>query len=130
MNLKEYQELAKMTAKKFDNQESELSSWGLGISGEAGDVASCIKKVLFHKNESVKDGIKENLGDMMWYAAMICNVYGWDFQKVLEENIEKLKARYPQGKFTYEDAQRGGTMVKWSGENSESKVVGGENDNP
>ena len=96
----------------------------MGIAGEAGDVASCIKKVLFHKNEAVKDGIKENLGDTMWYIAMICNVYGWSLEDILKQNIEKLKARYPKGEFTYEDAQRRGTMIKWSGE-EDAKEIGG-----
>ena len=114
MNLKEYQQLCKVTAKKMENKDLELSNWGLGVAGEAGDIASCIKKVVFHKNEAVKEGIKENIGDMMWYASMICNSLGWDFEEVLEENIKKLNARYPQG-FTEKDAQRGGTMVKWSG---------------
>ena len=115
MDLKEYQELAKVTAKKFDNPEVEIATWGLGITGEAGDVASCIKKTFAHKND-VKEGIKENLGDMFWYAAMICNFFDWNLQDVLKMNIEKLKKRYSQGKFTIEDARREGTMVKWSGE--------------
>ena len=41
---------------------------------------------------------------------MICNFFGWDFNEILEKNIEKLKARYPNG-FTIEDAQR--KMVDW-----------------
>ncbi len=123
MDLKEYQKLCELTAKKFDNQESELSSWGLGVAGEAGDIASCIKKLLFHKNDSIKEGIKENIGDMLWYTSMICNSLGWDFEKILEENIKKLKERYPQG-FTEKDAQRGGTMIKWSGTEGEVKEVG------
>ena len=127
MNLKEYQELCKLTAKKFDNQESELSSWGLGVAGEAGDIASCIKKLLFHKNEAIKDGIKENVGDVIWYVAMICNVLGWNLDEILEENIKKLKERYPQG-FTEKDAQRGGTMVKWSGQHDEIKEIGNNED--
>ena len=43
-SLKEYQELCKATAKKFETPEKEILTWGLGIAGEAGDVASCIKK--------------------------------------------------------------------------------------
>jgi len=121
MNLKEYQELAKITAKKFDNPEVEIATWGLGITGEAGDVASCIKKTFAHKND-VKDGIKENIGDMFWYTAMICNFFNWDLQEILNMNIEKLRKRYPQGKFTIEDARRGGTMVKWSGEGQVQEV--------
>lgn len=113
MNLKEYQELCKKTAKKFENPDLEISTWGLGIAGEAGDVASCIKKTFAHKNSVIESGIKENIGDTLWYVAMICNFFRWDMEKVLEENVEKLKKRYPQG-FTLKDAQRNGTMIDWN----------------
>jgi NTP pyrophosphatase (non-canonical NTP hydrolase) len=84
----------------------------MGISGEAGDVASCIKKTYFHKNDQTA-GIRENLGDTMWYIAMICNYYGWNLEDVMAENISKLKKRYPNG-FTFKDAQRNGTMIDWN----------------
>ena|SRR4030042_278235 len=116
MNLNEYQKFCRTTAKKFRDKKEELCNWGLGITGEAGDIASCIKKLIFHKNIAVKDGIKENIGDVFWYAAMICNNLGWDLEEILNENAEKLKARYPGG-FTEKDAQRNGTMIKWSGNN-------------
>ena len=126
MGLKEYQEACEVTAKKdFNTKDEELGCWGLGVVGEAGDIASCIKKLLFHKNEGIKDGIKENIGDMMWYTAMICNVLGWSLSEILEENLDKLKARYPQG-FTEKAAQRGGTMVKWSGTEEDPKIIGDE----
>lgn len=112
MNLKEYQELCKKTAKKFETKEKEILTWGLGITGEAGDVASCIKKTFAHNNDQ-RGGIKENLGDTLWYAAMICNFFNWDFNKVLEENIAKLKKRYPDG-FTIKDAKRNDTKIDWS----------------
>ena len=114
MDLKEYQELCKKTAKKFVNDEKEILTWGLGITGEAGDVASCIKKVHAHGNEGMKEGVKENLGDTLWYIAMICNFYGWDLQQILKENITKLEKRYSKGKFSLKDAQRDGTKVDWS----------------
>jgi len=111
-NLKEYQELCKRTAKKFRNKEKELFTWGLGIAGEAGDIAGCIKKTLSHGNNQ-KQGIKENIGDTLWYAAMICNYFNWDMDKVLEENIQKLKKRHPKG-FTIKTARRKGTRVDWN----------------
>lgn len=46
VNLKKYQILCKATAKRFDAPKEEILTWGLGIAGEAGDVASCIKKTL------------------------------------------------------------------------------------
>ena len=116
MNLNKYQKLCEITSKKSDNKEMEISCWELGVSGEAGDIASCIKKLIFHKNESIKDGIKENIGDIMWYTAMICNWFEWNFEEILDENIKKLKERYPHG-FTEKDAQRNGAMTKWSGVN-------------
>jgi len=112
MNLKEYQDICKKTAKKFDSPELEISTWGLGITGEAGDVASCIKKTFAHKNDK-KEGIRENIGDMFWYAAMICNFFNWDMEEVLKENLEKLGQRYPEG-FTEKDAQREGKMIDWN----------------
>ena len=114
MELDEYQEACKRTSKKFASSETEIATWGLGIAGEAGDVASCIKKTFVQKNEFVKDGIKGNIGDMIWYAAMICSCFGWKLSDCLRKNVDKLKARYPDG-FKFKDAQRGGAMVKWSG---------------
>ena len=49
----------------------------------------------------------------MWYLAMICNFFGWDFEEVLAENIAKLKKRYPKG-FTKKHASRGGTRIDWN----------------
>ncbi len=111
-NLREYQKLCKRTAKKFENKEKEIFTWGLGIAGEAGDVAGCIKKTFAHDNDQ-KEGIKENIGDMLWYAAMICNFFNWDFNEVLEENIEKLQKRYPKG-FTVKTAKRKGKRIDWN----------------
>ena len=111
MNLKEYQEFCKLTAKEFETKREEILTWGLGITGEAGDVASCIKKTYQHDNDQT-NGIKENLGDMLWYASMICNFFGWSLQEIMDNNAEKLKKRYPNG-FTINDAKRDGKMIDW-----------------
>ena len=112
MNLKEYQKLCKKTAKKFDRKEDEILNWGLGITGEAGDVAGCIKKTFFYDNDQ-RDGIKENLGDTLWYIVMVCNFFDWDIEEILEENIKKLEKRYPKG-FTEKDARRNGKRIDWN----------------
>ncbi len=112
-NLKEYQEMCKKTAKVFDTKQEEILTWGLGIAGEAGDVASCIKKTFAHDNDKTH-GIRENIGDTLWYMAMICNFFKWDFQEILKENLEKLNKRYTEGKFTTEHAGRKGTMIDWN----------------
>ena len=111
--LKEYQELCKLTAKKdFKSPSEEIMCWGLGVVGEAGDIAGCIKKTFAHGNDQ-KTGIRENVGDTLWYIAMICNFFGWDMQDILNENLAKLKARFPQG-FTTEAASRNNTRIDWN----------------
>jgi NTP pyrophosphatase (non-canonical NTP hydrolase) len=112
MNLKAYQQLCKKTAKKFADPEKEIMTWGLGITGEAGDVAACIKKTFFHDNDQ-KTGIRENLGDTLWYMAMICNFFNWNLEEILAENQDKLKKRYPHG-FNEKDAGRRGTKIDWN----------------
>ncbi len=104
MKLKEYQKLCKKTAKKFENKEKEILTWGLGIAGEAGDVAGCIKKTFSHEDNQ-KNGIRENLGDTIWYVAMICDFFGWDIEDILKENIKKLQKRHPKG-FSKETAKK------------------------
>ncbi len=109
-SLKEYQKLCKQTAQKFKDKDKEILTWGLGLSGEAGDVAGCIKKTISHKNDQ-KDGIKENIGDTLWYMAMISNFFNWDMEEILANNIKKLEKRYPKG-FTKNKAKRKG--VDWN----------------
>lgn len=113
--IKKYQEDCKRTVRDFPSKDVEIMTWGLGIAGEAGDVAGCIKKTVAHKNDQIA-GIKENLGDTLWYIAMICNFYGWNLEDVFNENMEKLLKRYPGG-FTEKDASRGGTRVDWNESN-------------
>jgi len=112
-NLNNYQKLCRKTAKKFNSKEKEILTWGLGLTGEAGDVAGCIKKTFAHDNDQ-RAGIRENIGDMMWYAAMICNFFGWKLEDVLGDNIKKLTKRYSCGQFTTKHARRKGMRVDWN----------------
>jgi len=109
IDLEEYQKFVKKVAKKFKNPSEEIMTWGLGITGEAGDVASCIKKTFAHGNDQ-KAGIRENIGDTFWYMAAISNFFGWDIEEIIGENMVKLKKRYPKG-FTNIKAKR--KMVDW-----------------
>ncbi|WGF40274.1 MULTISPECIES: nucleoside triphosphate pyrophosphohydrolase family protein [Lysinibacillus] len=94
MNLNEYQLLATRTAAKHDN---ELVNYGLGIAGEAGEVADLIKKAMFHGHVIDHVEVKKELGDVMWYLANIARLAGLSLDEIAEANIEKLKKRYPDG---------------------------------
>lgn len=69
----------------------------LGLSGEAGETLDMIKKWIFHEKELDIDHLEKELGDVMWYVAMICNSFGFNLDEILQKNIDKLRSRYPEG---------------------------------
>lgn len=74
-----------------------------GLVGEVGELDDMIKKWIFHETPLNVEHAKRELGDALWYAAMMCHCFGWDMDEIMQLNIEKLKARYPLG-FTPEAA--------------------------
>lgn len=68
-----------------------------GLSGEAGELADMIKKWIFHNSDLDENHAKKELGDVMWYVAMICESFGWSLDEIMLMNIDKLKKRYPEG---------------------------------
>ena len=69
----------------------------LGLAGEVGELNDMIKKWVFHEKELDETHLKKELGDVMWYVAMMCQSMGWELDDVLQLNIDKLIARYPEG---------------------------------
>lgn len=68
-----------------------------GLSGEVGELTDMVKKWIFHEKELDDDHAKKELGDVMWYIAMICESFGWSLDEIMKMNIDKLKKRYPDG---------------------------------
>lgn len=69
----------------------------LGLSGETGELCDIIKKWVFHEKQFDEEHAKKELGDVMWYVAMMCHAFGWNLDDILEMNVEKLLNRYPEG---------------------------------
>ena len=69
----------------------------LGLAGESGELIDLIKKWIFHGKPLDTEHAKKELGDVCWYIAMIAHSFGWDLDEILKMNIDKLKARYPEG---------------------------------
>ncbi len=97
MTIKDYQELSQRTLnKKLDHNEL-LANMALGISGESGEVADIIKKYLYQGHAfNLAETINE-LGDIMFYIANLCNVLKIDLEDVMHNNLMKLRHRYPEG---------------------------------
>ena len=101
MKMNEYQELSARTANKH---EEELLNYGLGLAGEAGEVADLIKKHRFHGHDLPKEEIRKELGDVLWYLSQLARLSELDLGEVAIFNIEKLKRRYPEG-FSEKDSR-------------------------
>ena len=81
---------------------SLLLTGGIGLSSEAGELNEIIKKCIFQgkpMNEETVFHLKRELGDIMWYWITSCRALDLDPNEVIEENINKLKSRYPGGEF-------------------------------
>ena len=83
--------------------------YGLGLVGEAGEVAEKLKKhfrddlepggdvtgVVLHPER--KEAIKKELGDVLWYVARLACYVGYDLDEIAQDNIEKLRSRMDRG---------------------------------
>lgn len=76
---------------------AELLNGCLGLAGESGEFLDEVKKWIFHEKQLDKEHLEKELGDVLWYVAMICKAMGWDLDEVMKKNVKKLQARYPEG---------------------------------
>lgn len=75
----------------------------IGITTEAGELLDAVKKYIFYGRELDVVNIKEEIGDLMYYSALLADEFGFNLNLILQNNIEKLRARYPE-KFTEDSA--------------------------
>lgn len=90
----EYQKLA---ARTMNPSVLEPTYHALhGMVGEIGELHSLYQKV-YQGHELNDEHLKKELGDLLWFIAEYCTCKGWNLEDVMNLNIEKLKARYPDG---------------------------------
>ena len=91
----DYQRSAMRTA--GDDEESYLLNGVMGLCGESGEVIDLVKKHLHQGHELDPVKIVEELGDVLWYCALIAEAVGATLSEVMLTNIKKLEERYPSG---------------------------------
>jgi NTP pyrophosphatase (non-canonical NTP hydrolase) len=79
---------------RFTEDNIRLLHAAIGMSTEAGETLDALKKHLFYGKPLDRVNLKEEMGDLFWYLAIMADVLEVDFATVMERNIEKLKARY------------------------------------
>lgn len=68
---------------------------GLGLSTESGEFLDALKKHIFYGKPLDHTNLLEEVGDLLWYCAIALDTLGGDFPSVMEQNIAKLRARFP-----------------------------------
>ena len=68
----------------------------MGISTEAGELLDAYKKHFAYGKQLDVVNVGEELADIMWYISNLCRMLNLDLEDVLQKNIDKLKARYPE----------------------------------
>lgn len=79
-----------------------LLTSAIGMASEGGEFAEIVKKCVFQGKPLDSDTrfhIKRELGDVLWYWINGVRALGLDPNSVIEENVNKLKKRYPGGEF-------------------------------
>lgn len=100
MTFDEYQKQALTTAYTNPMHKDTLMDqtiWAMGIVGEAGEVIEKWKKMVAYNDGKITDeflqDFKKELGDIVWYIAVLANSLGVSFEEVMEINVNKLKDR-------------------------------------
>lgn len=75
----------------------------MGLVTEAGELMDSLKRLIYYGKSLDTVNLIEELGDILWYVAIITDQLGISLETVMEKNIAKLKKRYPD-KFDKEKA--------------------------
>lgn len=100
ITLSEYQDQASATA--IYKEEHMMIYPALGLTGEAGEIANKVKKILRDDYDLVELTVKEQelakeIGDVLWYCAALASDLGFDLSRIAEDNLEKLQSRAKRG---------------------------------
>ena len=102
MTLNEYQQHALETA--IYPEQSRIVYPTLGLTGEAGEVADKVKKVIRVTHGEFtpekKQEIMKEIGDVLWYCATLSHDLGYDLEEVARTNVEKLRSRMERHRIT------------------------------
>ncbi len=74
----------------------------MGTVTEAGELMDAVKKAKINGRALDRVNLVEEVGDVMWYLALLADELGVSFEDIWEKNINKLRQRYPE---KYSDEQ-------------------------
>lgn len=98
MDTKEYLKTAVTLVRARWGTEPDILHGFLGIASESGELLGLAKKMYVKGNEPDRADVADELGDLLWYVAILMACYGLTFEEVFDKNILKLESRDRIGK--------------------------------
>ena len=100
LNFNAYQAAAKKTT-VYPN-DAKVFYPAMGLAGEAGEVCNKIKKITRGdvKLNEIKDDLAGEIGDVLWYCAVLAEELEMNLGHIMEKNLEKLADRHKRGKIS------------------------------
>lgn len=96
MDCDDYQRAALRTARDKDAPD-EFMHLVLGLVGEAGEIAEKVKKLVRDHDSDLarldRDDMAKELGDVLWYTAVLADFLGLSLDEVAQRNVDKLADR-------------------------------------
>lgn len=86
------------------SENIDLLHAAIGMATESGEFIDAVKKHVFYGKPLDVENLREELGDQMWYIALACKYLDVSIEEIQEQNISKLKKRYPDS-FSEEHAK-------------------------
>ena len=97
MRVDDYQREAMTLLNPALTEKDVLMNALMGLCGESGEAIDVMKKHLFQGHPLDRAKLLKELGDVAWYLAEAATGLGVPMSEILQGNLDKLHARYPQG---------------------------------
>lgn len=96
MDFDKYQALARRTQNRRLNHDQRLNHALRGLPAEVGEVCGLFQKI-YQGHPLNIDKVVDEMGDVFWFMAELADELGISLNDVAENNIAKLRKRYPDG---------------------------------
>jgi NTP pyrophosphatase (non-canonical NTP hydrolase) len=94
MRFDDYQTSARSTA--IYPQTMQIIYPAMGLCAEAGEVANKVKKII-RDGKTDREAIADELGDVLWYVAVLAYDLNYTLSEIAEKNVSKLIGRKERG---------------------------------
>lgn len=100
MDLNTYQEKSRATA-VYPSLGSNFVYPTLGLSGETGEIAEKVKKIIRDDqgviSDEKRDQIAKEAGDVLWYLSQLATEIDYSLEDIAQMNLDKLASRAARG---------------------------------